>query len=116
MTREEAVSKIRLSLLDEPQVITPKNTTYEEYVERCSTSLIQSVIEPKRVKINKACFPEYYLERYKSSKVWVIANSRDNWLITIENESEFALAFGNNPSDLMMLGFSSSDALAEWLG
>jgi hypothetical protein len=116
MTKTEAIAKIEASLLGEPQVITPKNSTYEIYVKERSIALIETVIEPKPITVNAACFPQYYLELYQNSSVWVIANSGDNWLLTLEGKPEFALAFGGNPNNLTMLGFSSSDALAEWLG
>jgi len=116
MTKTEAITKIKESLLDEPQVLTPKNSTYEIYVKERAIALIESVIEPKPITVNGACFPQYYLELYQNSSVWVIANSGDNWLLTLEDKQEFALAFGENPNNLTMLGFSSSDALAEWLG
>jgi hypothetical protein len=116
MTRTDAISKIRVSLIDSPQVITPKNSTYKSYVKQQSNALIEAAIEPTKAKVGSACFPEYYLEKYQKSTVWAIARSDNNWLLTLENEQEFALAFGNSTTNLMMLGFSSSDALAEWLG
>jgi hypothetical protein len=116
MTESDAISKLLVSFKDDPQVITPKGKTYENYVEERKVGLLDCVIEPQKVKVTSACFPEYYLEKYQSSAVWVIAKWEDNWLFTLESENEFALAFGECKDSIMMLGFSSSDALAEWLG
>ncbi|MEO3684726.1 hypothetical protein ABHN84_20930 [Shewanella vesiculosa] len=116
MTKSDAISKLLASFQDEPQVITPKGRTYEDYVEERKKDLLGYVIEPENVFVASACFPEYYLEMYQSNNVWAIAKWEDNWLLTLEAENEFALAFGENKNNLMMLGFSSSDALAEWLG
>jgi hypothetical protein len=116
MTESDAISKLLVSFKDEPQVITPKGKTYEDYVEERKESLLNCVIKPVKVKVTSACFPEYYLEKYQSSIVWAISKWEDNWLLTLENENEFALAFGEGKDNIMMLGFSSSDALAEWLG
>ena len=116
MTRSDAISKMLASFQDEPQVITPKGRSYEEYIEEQSTELLDRVVEPEKVVITSACFPEYYLKKYQATNVWAIAKWQDNWLLTLEDENEFALAFGESKNNLMMLGFSSSDALAEWLG
>ncbi|MDG6100153.1 hypothetical protein EXU34_22085 [Alteromonas sp. ZYF713] len=74
------------------------------------------LIIPEKARVTSASFKQYDFERYKIGKVWAIAKAENNWLLTLDGEQEFALAFGNDINNLEMLGFSSSDALAEWLG
>lgn len=116
MNIDEARAKLLLSFEDEPQLITPKGKNYKEYVEEKKNQLLGFVISPVIGTVVGASMPVYDYAKYKSAKVWVIANWQDNWLITLDNEQEFALAYGESPHQLNMLGFSSSDALAEWLG
>ena len=112
----DAETKLLKSFDDEPQLITPKGKVYAEYVEEKKQQLLSFLITPVVGKVVGASMPDYAYEMYKGSKVWVIANWKDNWLLTLEDKQEFALAYGSSTEELTMLGFSSSDALAEWLG
>ncbi len=115
MNKSEALEKIHYSLnSEEARVITPKGEIYDEHVEKLSRMLIDSVIEPVKVNVTSACAKEGEFDLYKNSVVWAIARNKDNWLLTLENEKEFALGFGDNPNNIMMHGFSSADALGEW--
>ncbi|MFB2730052.1 hypothetical protein ACE02H_21520 [Shewanella mangrovisoli] len=115
MNRIDAITKIEASLKScEPQVITPKGRSYEEYVKQLSEQLLESVIDPVLVEVTSTIIQGGDFESYKSATVWGIARIGINWLITIEGEPEFALAFGVDPLDLKMHGCSSSDVLAEW--
>lgn len=115
MTKSEAFAKLTNSLENEPRIITPKGLIYEDYVEECKSDLLKYAIEPVKVTVRTACFPEYDFTVYQSEVVWAIAKRQDSWLITLEGKKQFALAFGETTNQLMMYGFSSSDALAEWL-
>ena len=114
MTKTEAIRKIQRSLALGSQVITPKNRNYEEYAAELSEILINHTITPIKVTIVSACFSEYDFDKYKNSEVWAIARINDSWLLTLETENEFALGFGADAKNIMMHGFSSSDALGEW--
>lgn len=116
MNKDQAIEKILASIRDGAQVITPQGKVYEEYVKEQTEALLGNVIDPIRVNVVSASFPEYDFDRYKRSEVWAIAKSQTNWLLTLAEENEFALGFGDTAAEMMMLGFSSSDALAEWLG
>ena len=115
MNKTEALNKIHYSLsTEEAQVITPKGEVYEEYVDKLTKILLDSVIDPIKVNVTSACAKEGEFEMYKNSIVWGIARNKGSWLLTLENENEFALGFGDDPNNIMMHGFSSSDALGEW--
>ena len=114
MKKSEALSKIKAALVGDAQVITPKGEVYEEFVERLSKGLLASVIIPVEARVVSTCAKSGDFERYKNSKVWAIAKSKDSWLLTLDKENEFALGFGEDPEQIMMHGFSSSDVLGEW--
>jgi hypothetical protein len=115
MNKSEALDKIHYSLsTEEAQVITPKGEVYGEYVAKLTKSLIKSIINPVKVNVTSACAKEGDLAKYQNSIVWCIARNGGNWLLTLENENEFALGFGDDPNNIMMHGFSSSDVLGEW--
>lgn len=114
MTKEEAIRKIETSISDGVQLITPKGKTYEEHLNEVTKVLFEHLIEPIEAKVKSACFPEYDFDKYKNSKVWAIAHMGYSWLLTLESENEFALGFGESASNIMMHGFSSSDAIGEW--
>ncbi|MFT7389312.1 MAG: hypothetical protein ACI8VC_002578 [Candidatus Endobugula sp.] len=115
MNRSEALEKINYSLsTEEARVITPKGEIYEDYVKKLSNILISSVIVPVKVNVTSTCVIEGEYNVYKNAVVWAIAINNGNWLLTLEKENEFALGFGDDPSNIKMHGFSSSDALGEW--
>lgn len=114
MTKQDAIKKIQLSISKGAQLITPKGKTNEEHLSDVSKKLFSSVIEPTKVSVTSACFPEYDYEKYKNSKVWAIAKLENSWLLTLDQKNEFALGFGDTANNIMMHGFSSSDAIGEW--
>ncbi|GLS83747.1 hypothetical protein [Paraferrimonas haliotis] len=115
MRKVDAIAKIKNSLNGcEPQIITPKGESYEEHIEQLSKQLFQAIIEPVSVKVTSTIIEDADFDMYRTATVWAIARSGINWLLTLEGQQEFALAFGSNPLDLKLHGCSSSDALAEW--
>ncbi len=114
MTKSEAINKIRSSIAEGVQLITPEGKSYEEHLTEVSQVLLAHVIEPIPVVLTSACFPEHDYEKYRKSNVLAIAKMGNNWLLTLESENEFALGFGEKPDNIMMHGFSSPDAVGEW--
>ena len=94
----------------------PAGSDASEYLEAHAHRLRRAAIDPVEVKITDACFEKEWAEGLKEKKVYGIAKDDDHWLLFIEETGEFALAFGASPLSLNLLGFSSTDALAEWLG
>ena len=47
---------------------------------------------------------------------FALARNGETWLLYSQGTGEFAKAFGVSPDKLALLGPSSPDALAEWLG
>ena len=115
MNKSEALDKINHSLKNEKaQVITPLGEVYEDYISKLGERLMDCVIEPVQVHVTATCAKEGDFDLYKNSVVWAIARYDGNWLLTLEDKSEFALGFGSAANNIMMHGFSSSDVLGEW--
>ena len=115
MNKTEAIEKVKRSLAkSEPQILTPKGTTYEAHIAKLSKLLLDSIIDPVRVNVVSTIMEDCDFERYKESEVWGIAIGRGGWLLTISGSEEFALGFGDNPEKIKMHGCSSDDALEEW--
>lgn len=117
MNKAKAIAKIEHALATvEAQVITPPSRSYAEYVQELSSRLLACVIDPIEVEVTSTCAPQGDFEKYKNAKVWGIARDKNigSWLLTIENSNEFALGFGEDPTNILMHGFSSADALGEW--
>lgn len=115
MNKSEAIDKINHSLKNEKaRVITPLGEVYEEYITKLGERLMDCVIEPVQVNITSKCAKEGDFDLYKNSVVFAIANHDGKWLLTLEDKTEFALGFGSAVNNIMMHGFSSSDALGEW--
>lgn len=74
MNKSAAISKIKQSISEGAQLITPKGREYDEYVIDVTDKLISNVIQPVKATVISACFPEYYLDKYQSSVVWCVAN------------------------------------------
>ena len=114
MLKLEAENKIRQYIPKQPQLITPKGSTFDDHVKWVTEQLFKNVIVPVKSKVTSTCVNDGDFEKYAKANVWAIARRNDSWLLTIDGQPEFALAFGTNPSELKMHGFSSSDVLAEW--
>lgn len=115
MDREQALQRLKDSFSRGSKTPTLGNDA-KEYLSQKSAELLQVVIDPVKAKVTRAAYPEYAFREYQASDVWAIARSADNWLLTLADKPEFALAWGDSSDDLYMHGFSSTDALAEWLG
>lgn len=83
--------------------------------EQCS-ELLDAVIEPALASITSEAFSYGEKQELGGTLLYAIARSGTRWLLYSAELERFALAFGERPDGLSLLGFSSSDALAEWLG
>ena len=74
------------------------------------------VIDPKKVRIVGEACKYGTFEELADKEVCAVTNSEAKSLLYAPVSGQFALAFGDNPENLSILGFSSDDALTEWLG
>ncbi len=115
MTKAEAIARITRSIEScEPAVLTPAGVSYEQHVENLSKKLIGEVIDPVRATVTSTIIQDADFDRYREAEVWAIARGPGGWLLTISSSEGFALAFGDDPTSLMMHGCSSEDAVGEW--
>jgi hypothetical protein len=88
----------------------------EAYIAQKQNELINLLIEPVAASIIDEVFSYGAKEELSSKAVFAIARKEDKWLLYAPSTDVFSLASGESPSTMSILGFSSSDALAEWLG
>ena len=116
MDRSEAVKVISESLskgTSSPFVGFPDR---DEAVREAGEALLSDVLEPFKVAVTAASFPEYDFVEFSGSEVYAIAGDCKHTLLFSPTLGKFALGWGENPEAMTMLGFASDDALAEWRG
>lgn len=116
MNREQAIQKVEASLALGCHTAAPWVEGRESYIAEKAADLISCIIQPISATVVASPYPEYSFAEHQGSKVWAIARSGHTWLLTLDGKPDFALGFGQDPSSIEMLGFSSADALGEWLG
>jgi hypothetical protein len=77
---------------------------------------MRSVINPLPVGIADETFRYGTKNQLETAGVFAIARKGDRWLLYSPTLKMFSLAFGAGAAGLSILGFASTDALAECLG
>ena len=116
MNKYEAIEVIKNSVAKGSCTPNTSELEREEYIAERTEELMDSVIEPLGVVVEKEIHHHGTLEEMSGKKSLVIARTKDHWLVYVPETGNFSLAFGGNEDALTILGFSSDDALAEWLG
>lgn len=116
MNKEFAVSALNASLRRGSSTPCTWAPDREAYIAAKSAELLEAVIEPIAARISGESFSYGAMQELMDAGVYAIARAGTNWLIFAPAVDRFSLAFGERPEDLTILGFSSNDALAEWLG
>lgn len=117
MTKNEAIGLLRDSF--ERPTSTPSLGAQDraKYIEDCKTRLIEHVAEPISVE---AYTTEWVRENtdFKGDSycMMLVAKDEARELLYNEQAREFSLAIRNEKGKLYLVGYSSPDALAEWLG
>jgi hypothetical protein len=91
----------------------------DAYVSEQTAALLGRVIEPIQVQAVANEWAQKYVSETSGAVRSFIAVARhdDKWLLFDPNTGTFSLAYGATESmPLGLLGFSSTDAIAEWLG
>ena len=91
----------------------------DAYLEEKKAELRACLIEPIAVKAVASAWAQQYAGQSSEVKsAFAVARRGESWLLYEPTAQVFARAFGSNApqGELSLLGFSSKDALAEWLG
>jgi hypothetical protein len=91
----------------------------DAYIAEQTAALLGRVIEPVAVQAVANDWAQKYVPDTAGAVRTLVAVARheDKWLLFDPNTGAFALAYGSAESmPLGLLGFESTDALAEWLG
>jgi hypothetical protein len=116
MTADEARSVIRASIQRGSRTPRLGGKPREQYIQDETDALLGWVIDPLSVTVTGQSFGEELAASLASNPAIAIARARETWLLYIPETREFAQAHGWHAHDLTVLGFHSTDALAEWLG
>jgi hypothetical protein len=91
----------------------------DAYLEEMRTQLRKRVIDPIQVTAVASGWSQQFASQTPEVREMLAgAREGDTWLLLDPKSREFAKAFGGDAKagPLSLLGFSSTDALAEWLG
>lgn len=116
MNRESAMRAVRASISRGSCTPCTWRADRDAYISEKSSELLGFVIDPVPVRIASEIYNYGAKEQLAKSALFAIANSSQKWLLYAPDTDQFSLAFGSSPEALEILGFSSNDALAEWLG
>lgn len=115
MNIEDMADLIRASVARGSSTPTLKEPR-DVYLREKLSQLLDCLIEPIEARVVAEMFDYGVLEEMKEERIMAVARSKDCWLLYRLDRKEFALAFGDDALFLTLLGFSSPDALGEWLG
>ena len=119
MDRSEALWVIEESLSRPSSTPCTWREDRDAYIEEEKQALLESLIEPCLVKVIASQWAQEQCGHSGEVREMIaLANSGTSWLLFDQTTKEFALAFSPNieGQPFGLLGFSSDDALAEWLG
>lgn len=116
MDKESALKAINDSLAHRSKAPSTWREYRGAYIDERSDELLARIIEPTMVSIAGETFSYGTLEELSAHDVFAVACCESNWLLYCPELDKFTLAFGNDTNNLNILGFSSNDALCEWLG
>jgi len=115
LTRDQVIEAIRESIARgscTPTLAEPR----AEYLARETDRLLAAVVDACVATVVGEIYQYGVYEQLKSEQPLAIAQDGERWLLLRPAKGEFALAYGPGAEQLTIWGFSSSDALAEWLG
>ena len=119
MTKEEAIAVLEDSFARPCATPDYGASDREAFLIEEKKKLLSLVIEPIEVVATTSSWSQRHGSLHESSYVmWAVAGTDGSWLLFEPKATEFALAHGSlvPGQRLELVGFSSTDALAEWRG
>lgn len=87
------------------------------YIEKSKYFLIEHVVDPLKVEAHTSQWVREFTDFTADSYfMTAIAKNENRELLYDENSKTFSLAIRNEQGKLYLVGYASTDALAEWLG
>jgi hypothetical protein len=114
MTVDEARSLICDSIQRGSKTPILGGKSRELYMQEETDALLSYVIEPISVTVTGQGFGDGLVDFLAKHPPIAIARAREHWLLYLPHSS--VQAYGWDAHSLNVLGFHSTDALAEWLG
>jgi hypothetical protein len=119
MNRIEALAAVEASFAMPSATPCTWREDRDAYIAEEKAKLLACLIEPVEVQAVATDWAQQYCGQTNETKSMIAVARRENsWLLFEPNKGVFALAFGTSTQlePLSLLGFASTDALAEWLG
>lgn len=122
MSNNDVIQALNASLAAESSTPNLGQTDRETYLKEQRLALRACVIEPVVVTANAGTWAQQYCglsaESYRMMAVAYLNTKVGQCLLYNPDTGLFSLAYGhlNDPEGLDLIGHSSTDALAEWLG
>lgn len=119
MTKEEAIAVLEASFSRPCATPDYGASDREAFLREEKEKLLSLVIDPVEVIATTSGWSQKHGSlREPSYAMWVLAGADESWLLFEPKSAEFALARGGfmPGQQLELIGFSSTDALAEWRG
>ena len=116
MKKSEALDAIDASLARGSSTPAIWTSDRDEYIKEKSAERKACAIDPVRARVTAETFRYGAQNKFNEVEVFAIARRGEDWLLFAPVLGTFSLASGSNAQDLSILGFASTDALAEWLG
>jgi len=89
----------------------------QKYLNMKRDELRRALVTPVEVTVRTSewirRYGEFQLDEYE---MIAVARDGDHWLLYDPESTEFCAADGPSNGDITLIGFKSTDALAEWLG
>jgi hypothetical protein len=117
MNKDEVIKLLRGSF--ESPTSTPSLGASDRtvYIKECQERLIDHVVEPSIVDAYTSQWTKENTDfKSESYHMLLIAKDENRELLYNGETREFSLAIRNEKGKLYLVGYSSTDALAEWLG
>jgi len=118
MNAEESLRELEASLARPSATPCTWRADRDAYLAEMAANLRSHLISPMKVKAVASEWAQRYADQSSEVReMMALVRSEDTWLLYDPKQKVFAKAFGNNlEAPLSLLGFSSDDALTEWLG
>lgn len=119
MTKEEAIAILEASFARPCATPDHGASDREAFLKEEKAKLLSLVIDPVEVVATTSSWSQRHGSLRESGYVmWALAGADGSWLLFEPKAAEFALAHGSlvPGQRLELVGFSSTDALAEWRG
>lgn len=117
MNKELVISILRASFARPQSTPDCGAEDRDAFLKKEQRNLLELVIEPKKITATTSEWARQYgVLRAVDYEMYAIAGTGEHWLLYDPETRLFSLAEGRLDDRLVLVGWASDDALAEWKG